>query len=513
MKAKKLLCVFLALVLAFAGLFSLTASAAELEVEKNCPLINVTGFMSGPLYKNPGTANEEKIWPPSSDAILGAVKEVLPTLATVTVTKDWDKLSKALIPAINKIFLPAWLDKNGEAEKNTGADFIYPSESILRLSKEINFRYDWRLSPIEIAAQLNDFIEYVCKATGSEKVCLMPHSCGGVVTLTYIALYGRDRLQGVVMDSTAVFGETYTGELLTGKIELNADAIRYFLSYVLNGTEYQKLVSAVGNLLSKAGVLDFVMKFADEMLAGIKDKVIPQVVMPLFCRWQTIWAMCPDEYLDEAYDYIFGEACDSNPEEYAELISKLKEFDTKVRANKKQLLLDTEKQCRFGVISAYGYSSVPVTASWSSSGDGVIDAKYTSYGATVAPIGQTLSEEYLKEKDTKYISPDKQVDASTCLFPEKTWFVKELKHASKHSSLDELAGLILYSGKDVTTSTFEKYPQFLKYDYSSKKIVINTDTPQKEEESTKSSVFTVFYSAILKLFDMLKSYISKLFQK
>ena len=49
--------------------------------------------MSETIYKNPGTEQQEAVWPPSSDVILGAVKEVLPTLVTVAVTKDWDKLS------------------------------------------------------------------------------------------------------------------------------------------------------------------------------------------------------------------------------------------------------------------------------------------------------------------------------------------------------------------------------------------------------------------------------------
>ena len=80
MKLKKLVCVFLALVLAFCGLFALTASAAGAEYEKNCPLISVPGFMTDSIYKNPGKENEEAVWPPSKEAILNAVKDVLPTL-------------------------------------------------------------------------------------------------------------------------------------------------------------------------------------------------------------------------------------------------------------------------------------------------------------------------------------------------------------------------------------------------------------------------------------------------
>ena len=161
MRLKKLTCIFLALVLALGGLLGLTVSAADAEYEKNCPLIYVEGFMSETIYKNPGTEQQEAVWPPSSDVILGAVKEVLPTLVTVAVTKDWDKLSEALIPAVNKFFSPVWLNKDGEVDNNTGVIFDYPSKATVLSGRELTFRYDWRLSPLEIASKLNEFIDFV----------------------------------------------------------------------------------------------------------------------------------------------------------------------------------------------------------------------------------------------------------------------------------------------------------------------------------------------------------------
>ncbi len=504
MKLKKALGIFLAFVLAFGGMFGICASAKEVSYEKNCPIIHVMGFMSCSLYENPGTEEQKQIWPPSNDAIIGVVKEVLPALVTVSVTKDWKTFSKAIVPAANKIFEPVWLNESGDKETNTGVDFTYPTKEEILSKDEIDFKYDWRLSPLEIAAQLNDFIEYVCKQSGSEKVCLTAHSYGGVVTLSYIDLFGRDRIQGVIMDSTAVFGETYTGELLTGQIELSLDAIKSFLSYVMDGTSYKSLVSTVSELLTRAGVLDFVMNFADEMIEGIKEDAIPEVVMPLFCRWPTIWAMCPDEYLGDAYNYIFGEVCGGDTAAYAKLLEKLYAFDNTVRKDKVDLLVETEKQCRFGVYSSYGYSSVPITPTWNANGDGVIDTKYTSYGATVAPAGEKLSDEYLAEKDAKYISPDKQVDASTCLFPNQTWFINGLKHSTGHDSLFELSCAILFSDEKVTVDTFEKYPRFLSFDHKDESV---------DENKGEENIFVRFFKAVAELFDAIKRLVLRIFGK
>lgn len=505
MKLKKTLGVFLAFVIAFGGmLLGICASAKEISFEKNCPIIHVMGFMSNAIYENPGTDEEKPVWPPSSDAIIGAVKEVLPALVSASVTKDWKSLSKAIIPAANKLLKPAWLNESGEKGNNTDILFNYPPKSSILLADELMFRSDWRLSPIELAKQLNDFIEYVCREGECEKVCLTAHSYGGVIALSYIELFGRDRIQGIIMDSTAIFGETYTGELLSGKIELNLGAVKSFLSYVMDGTDYKLLVSTVSELLTRAGVLDFVINFADEMIQGIKDDVLPQVVVPLFCRWPSIWAMCPDEYLDDAYDYIFGELCGGDTETYARLLEQLHAFDNTVRKNKVQLLSETEKQCRFGVYSAYGYSGVPVTPSWNSSGDGVIDTKYTSFGATVAPVGEKLSDEYLAGKDEKYISPDKQVDASTCLFPEQTWFINGLKHSVNHDSLFELSCAVLYSDEKVTVDTFEKYPRFLSFDNESESVV---------EDKGTENIFVRFFKAVAEFFEAAKKLVLRIFKK
>lgn len=504
MKLKKTFSFFLALSLAFCSSLGLIAFAKEASFEKNCPTVHVIGFMSCPLYENPGTENQKQIWPPSNDAIIGAVKEALPALVSVSVTKDWKKFSDAVIPAANKIFEPVWLNESGENDSNTGIDFSYPTKEEVLSNDKFTFEYDWRLSPLELAEQLNDFIEYICKQSGSEKVCLTAHSYGGVISLSYISIFGSDRLQGVIFDSTAIFGETYTGELLTGKIKLSLDAIKSFLSFALDGTNYKTLVSTLTELLSRAGVLDFVINFADEMLEGIKDDAIPQVVMPLFCRWPTIWAMCPDEYLENAYNYVFGEVCKGDTATYAKLIQKLHAFDNTVRKNKVSILTETEKHCRFGVYSAYGYSAVPITPTWDANGDGVIDTKYTSFGATVAPVGKKLSDEYLSGKDEKYISPDKQVDASTCLFPEQTWFISGLKHSAGHDSLEELSNAILYSNEKVTVDTFEKYPRFLAFDHRSESV---------DENKGEENIFVRFFKAVAELFDAIKRLFLRIFGK
>ena len=48
---------------------------------------------------------------------------------------------------------------------------------------------------------------------------------GGLVMLTYFTLYGTDRVRSVCFNAAAVYGETYTGELMTGDLQISSDAL------------------------------------------------------------------------------------------------------------------------------------------------------------------------------------------------------------------------------------------------------------------------------------------------
>ena len=94
-------------------------------------------------------------------------------------------------------------------------------------------------------------------------------------------------------------------------------------------------------------------------------------------------------------------------------------------------------------------------------GDMVLETELMSAGATVAPYGKTLGDDYVPEIPGK-LSPDKVIDASTCLLPENTWFIKDAPHVpcTYGSELAEmLFWLLSYEGQP-TVSTNELYPQF-----------------------------------------------------
>ena len=56
------------------------------------------------------------------------------------------------------------------------------------------------------------------------------------------------------------------------------------------------------------------------------------------------------------------------------------------------------------------------------------------------------------------------IDASTCIMPENTWFIKDMLHSTTHDGHDELYRIMFESEEQLTVFDLEEYPQFLQND-------------------------------------------------
>lgn len=478
MKSRKIIrftAVILAVILALIPSFASFAAAKEIEYNVTCPTVKVHGFMSGSIYKNLGTDEQEEIFPMPSMLIPNLIKDCIPALTSFLITKDWDKLGETVTPIARSYFEDIMLDNNGDPQQNSGIIFEYPSPEEIKSDSVVEFEYDWRLDPLVCAAELDEFIDYVRECSGCDKVALVGFSLGGVITATYLSVYGYEKIHGVLFNTTAVYGETYTGELLSGQITLSTDSVNEYLRFALDQTEYEQVINGLIDVLTAAGIYDLLLPLADEILLNLSDYLIPGVIAPIFGGWLSIWAMVPDEYLDSAMSYVFDDLYKDSGVDYSKLIEKIENYNELVRKDKTRTIIDAEKNCRFGVFTRYGYSSILATPSWQNLSDGTIDTKYSSFGATTAKYGETFSDEYLANVDAKYISPGKNIDASTCLFPEKTWFIKYLKHSDNYRNLDELRKAIFFADEPVTVDTYEDYPRYMINDCDAEIIRPETD--------------------------------------
>ena len=458
MYAKK----FLSLVLCLLMLLSSVSLAASAQNDDFYPIVYVHGFMASDINADKTDRESELYFPMSATHIVEGVVKAVPALAKLILCGDWDSFGNAVSPVLESIFYGLYNDPDGGVSDGSGTFCRYPSKEEILYTDRVDFKYDWRTDPIDIAAELNDYIEYVKETADVEKVYISCHSLGGVIVLSYLTLYGEKSVAGVGFDSTAIYGETYTGDLLSGKIEISSESVLYAIENMVKGNDAELVVDSLLEIFEKAGLFSLIAYLGNDIVEHTKLSIL-EAMGKLFGSWLTIWAMVPDEQIDEAMSFAFGEIYDRNDPEISELIGKIENYNNVVRKSKAQTLKKLDKESRVVVISRYGFASIAATPSWNNMSDNTVDTRNNSFGATTATYGTCFDEAYLEGKDMKYISPDKTIDASTCLFPDKTWFIRNMPHSLENDELEIMIANLLRSEEEATVDTYEQYPRFMKY--------------------------------------------------
>ncbi len=428
-------------------------------IEKTCPTIFIHGFACGDIYSEIGTENESIVWPMQGETITQAIKTAIAPVASYLLTHNWAAFEDALIEVVNILFSGAWNNPDGSARENQGIKWEYPEE--IQTDSFVNFNYDWRGDPIEIADELAEFIDYVLDKTGCEKVAIECHSMGGIIFISYLAKYGLDKIQGAILDSTAIYGASYIGELFTNRFLFDGDAVYFYLLYAFSGMEGEAILDFIMDSLYASGTFELLEFAAKELVRRSYERVAKDCLIPLFGYWPSIWAMIPDEDCNASEEYVF-ETLLEDTEDHTVLRNRVRAYNEQVRPKRDSLLQELAATGRLMVITRYGFSMAPISGKWSMQSDGVIDTANSSFGATTVAYGEYLSEDYIAANEAKgYISPDQMVDASTCAFPEVTWFIKDLPHSHNTDVLNKVKNAILFADHPITVHTYKEYPQYM----------------------------------------------------
>ena len=182
------------------------------------------------------------------------------------------------------------------------------------------------------------------------------------------------------------------------------------------------------------------------------------------------------------------------------LKARIENYNDNIRSNRQETLVDFDEGARVAVISRYGHVCFPIAPSWALEGDAVIETSSSSLGAVTAPLGDYFSDEYLADKDMKYISPDKTIDASTCLFPEKTWFIKGVLHEETKYT-QQLISQLLFHEEEAICDNFPM-ERFTVFNDETEDFDTDETVPEKAEKLTPMQ----------RLYNFLKALFKKLFE-
>ncbi len=478
---QRALALLLSLVIVFSVLCSgvsaenLTAAETVKSLDKDIPIIEIPGFGED-IYKGLSTESElddVSIWDISTDKIMGLVQKHLKSLILGLLLGNFEDIDAAFTDVLTAIFGDAVCDENGVPSPDTGikaANYVVPKREY-GYSNSYTFHYDWRLDMHTLSSQLHEFINQVMEVTDSDEVGLVCFSMGGCVTMTYLYEYyylasdeDRDHIRSVIFLSGAMNGVGCCEDPFSGNIVLDSTSLMRMLQEMLSGNTEMLWLYRLLDIMYTFRLLEPVVKFSNKYIVGNMDKMVdnalPQTLgtIPGFC------AMMSEERYRQAENFIFDS--EEEKEKYSVLIEKNRYYHDSVQANSELILASLlEDGKKLAIVSEYGYSPLPVTSDNSRMSDGTIETYATSFGATCAEVDKTLGEDYVQavtcDCGRNHTSPDNQIDASTCRYPDITWFAKNVKHSCANRYFADFVDLVTYSENQITVWTYPDLPQYM----------------------------------------------------
>lgn len=485
---KKILCVILSILMCLP--FALVASAYTdregssvkneiTRVNTDTPVIIVRGmqFTEG-LKFDRGTENEKAVKPVFDAGKL--FKALSDTFAQVLKTGTVEAGVSVICDYVSDLFGDYACDENGDsvydnitAENYPLAVANYPEIINREADGEISllanlvdrygedtvyyYVYDWRLDPMDNADTLNAMVNTALSDHNADKVDIICCSMGGSIAMAYMSKYGYSKIDTLISNTSVMFGADVISDLFCGKVEFNANAVKNYLCQMLPS------VSGFVKVLSFTGILDALCKALNRFVEKYKVQIFEESLVPTFATLPGFWSMADGEVYEDCKEFIFG----GKEEQYSGLIARTDNFYNNVSSRREELTAEAiQSGVKLVILADYNTPLIPAYESAKYQGDGVIETAAMSGGAITSVIGETLSEEQLKIGDEKYISADKCINASTCLYPDYTWFVKDAGHvAGKYASdYSFFIFALLESEVQPDINMWENYPQFMQSD-------------------------------------------------
>ncbi|MDR2687612.1 MAG: hypothetical protein LBB75_07655 [Oscillospiraceae bacterium] len=417
MKIKRLLALLLSLCLAAA--LAAPAMAVEEALEEAVVL------EEEPAALTPSAAPEEAQAPEEA-----ATPEEAPAAQAASGTCDCGEVVQVFVKGfLHPLYYNYGTDQQREAFVLGHFLMNDQGESVLDITKhwlpvdvgnhakepEFEFLYDYRMDPFTNARQLSEFIDYLCKETGHDKVALTGMSQGTSVVTTYLVEYGCEKLETLILISGSYQGVTVLGELLTNRLALSAPAIINLIATLGGSPLFKAFTNLLGVIFAP---LETGPSGNTKLFGG---KLYDWIIMKLAGQMPAIWTFLPATYYTDARKLLEGDP------KYDRLLKLADDYNNNIVPKVREKLQEIrDAGVKVAVIAHYGKAPIPLVKTNYKQTDILIDTEYGSCGATVAPIGKVLSTAEIN--NPAYVSPDGVIDSSTCALPDQTWFIKYIGH-------------------------------------------------------------------------------------
>lgn len=484
---KKILCALLVLCIALSC--AVPAFAAQEEAACDCgnlPIVLVSGMGVMPFSRDAGTPNAEVVFPPKPDIpkiVLRAVGGLFRSIVSFNIQPFADvaaDIALELLGAMacdadgNSLYNvttvlvegkmseqdPSLYEDAGEAEfaiirsavQAVGADHVY------------YYNFDWRLDPLTNADDLDAYITRVKRETGHNKVRLAACSMGGVQTMAYLQKYGHDSVETIWFLSAAFCGLLFVTNVFSGELQFSQESFFGWLQTLEVGSDKTDAVfDRLMGWCAHTPLLRPLFRLMNRMSDAVNSVVVDRVIRHTLSTMPGMWSFVRDDRYEEDKRVMLPQNASEK------FVQRIDAYHYDVFNHREDILnAAVADGVQIVVISHYNNGCVPVTSSALAHGDSLIETTCSSGGATVADYGATLGADYVQRAHTQHnhLSADGVIDASTCMFPDSTWFIKNMAHVGckKDSAYAEMLRWMFAQKTQPTVFSDTKYPQFLQTD-------------------------------------------------
>ena len=508
----------------------------ELKSAGDIPVIQLTGD-GNDIFDAEG--NKAYTFPAALGAILSGQEGVLPdgfdlkeSFLTVlkayikgAITADEDRFYDALQAEVAKLTDRVQMDENGEPRYGTDilpSDYEQNAQQMTTPNpngpydvSDYHFWYDWRRSPLEIADRLDAYIEGVCEMTGKSQVGLFGRCLGTNYILAYLAKYGsKNRVCGLGLDCGMMHGQDAISESFSGKFASDGDAIQRYL-VDMDVTLDDWMVDLI-DFMEASGMFD-------NMNASVKAPIYARVAkgvtsalsLSTLATIPGYWSCVSNRDYNNALLYVFGKSGSEKRQKYAGLIEKIEAYHNQVQLGMDDMLRRfVANGGKIAVLSKYGSQLMPMCVSRNAVADTFVSVGNSSLGATTSALYNTLEENYIGGRIAagfgKYISPDKQVDASTCMFPDNTWFLRGVEHNHWTPFENALFYTVLTADRQYTVDDFA-FTQFVVRDEADNYLPMSSENHHTEHWEATDPASLSFLDRVARFFETLRKLIGDFF--
>ena len=470
---KKIIALILAVILSL----SIMAPAASAVDANDTPIVILRGD-GVPIVIRDENNKETEVWPMGTGDFDGKIGEtakniLIPFLTEGLLFDKWDNYYKVCYEELSPIMEDVVLDNDGNPRDNSGIDNSAISSNRTNCNNDrrykakyeatdYTFYYDWRLSPysvpsgetLRIVDLLHVYIQNVSKANGNRQVTLAGNCLGGSYVLAYLKEYGDAKLpnsnlnllKNVFFNSTVGNSTAILTDVFCGDIKVDAKGLQRFADEYIDADAdnlaglldtapvINELIVTTLDLMVQLGLMDLIGKTIDDVYQKVYEVLVPMLIIAFYGTMPGYWTMIQPDRLEEAKNFVFGPEGSENRIKYAGVIDKIDYYFNQTGKHTTDIIKACQaKGIHFGATAKYGVQMYPFVESQDQLADEMADLEHASFGATVAKtVYDVLPDSHIEAAiangTDKYISPDKQIDASTSLFKDTVWFEKNMPH-------------------------------------------------------------------------------------